>query len=124
TAPEKELNIPSVDVSFTFKSDDLASVLKNASLLQSPHIAFESDGDAINVTTFNADDDSAHINATEIAEGNGKSFKAVFMTDNLKLMSNTYEVEISSKGLASFKSEDGSMQYWIAIEAKHSKFGE
>ncbi len=27
-------------------------------------------------------------------------------------------------GLASFKNEKGDLQYWIAIEAKESKFGE
>jgi uncharacterized membrane protein len=84
-------------------SADLADILKSANILQSPNVAIESDGDKISVTTFDANDDAAHINSTEITNGNGTKFKAVFLTENLKMMPDSYEVEISSKGLASFK---------------------
>ncbi len=123
--PDKELKLPTVDAQFTLKEDDLAQILKNASVLQSPNIAFESDGSKIFVTTFNAKDDSAHTNTIEIEESNnGKVFKAVFLTENFKMVPGSYSVEVSSQGLASFKNEKGDLQYWIAIEAKESKFGE
>lgn len=122
TVPEKELNLPSVEVSFTFKEDDFASVMKSASVLQSPNVSIESDGEKIYVTCFNASDDSAHTNMIEVADGNGSNFKAVFSTDNLKMIPGSYEVEISSKGLALFKNSNDTLKYWIAIEAKHSKF--
>lgn len=123
--PDKELKLPTVDGQFSLKEDDLAQVLKNASVLQSPNIAFECDGSKISVTTFNAKDDSAHTNTIEIGDvENGKVFKAVFLTENFKMIPGSYTVEISSQGLASFKNEKGDLQYWIAIEAKDSKFGE
>ena len=124
TVPDKELTLPSVDANFSLTSADLADILKSASILQSPNIAIESDGEKIFVTAFDANDDAAHVNSTEITDGNGTKFKAVFLTENLKMMPDSYEVEISSKGLASFKNTKGDIQYWIAIEAKHSKFGE
>jgi len=122
TVPEKELNLPSVEVTFNFKEDDFASTLKSANVLQSPNVSIESDGEKIYVTCFNASDDSAHINLVEVADGNGSKFKAVFSTDNLKMIPGSYDVEISSKGLALFKNTNGNLNYWIAIEAKHSKF--
>jgi hypothetical protein len=123
--PDKELKLPTIDAQFTLKDDDLAQILKNASVLQSPNIAFESDGSKIFVTTFNAKDDSAHTNTIEIEENNnGKVFKAVFLTENFKMIPGSYTVEVSSQGLASFKNDKGDLQYWIAIEAKESKFGE
>lgn len=124
TVPDKELSLPSVDVSFSLSSSVLADILKSSSILQSPNVAIESDGDKIFITAFDANDDAAHINSTEIVDGNGTKFKAVFLTENLKMMPDSYEVEISSKGLASFKNTKGDIQYWIAIEAKHSKFGD
>ena len=124
TVPEKELNLPSVDASFSLTADDLANIMKSSAVLQSPNVAIMSDGDKIYVTSFDANDDSAHVNSTEITDGNGSVFKAVFLTENLKMMPDSYNVEISSKGLASFKNTKGDLQYWIAIEAKHSKFGE
>ena len=123
TAPDKELSLPSVDIAFTLTKEDFADLLKSASVLQSPHIAVESVGDKIVLTTFNAKDDSAHTNSIEVGEGNGKTFKMVFLTDNLKMIAGTYDVEISSKGLASFKNKTADIQYWVATEAKESKFG-
>ena len=46
----------------------------------------------------------------------GAPFNMIIRTDNLKLMPADYEVALSSKGMAHFKSE--SVQYWIAVEAK------
>ena len=126
TPPDKELNLPSVDVEFTLKEEELSSVLKTASILQSPHISILSDGEKIYINTCDAKDNSAHIDSTELADGNGKKFKALFLTENFKMISGTYQVQISSKGLSYFKNTKEDMQYWIAIEAKESdlSFGE
>ena len=124
TAPDKELNLPSVDVSFTLSKEDFSDLLKSASILQSPHIAVESDGNIIRLTSFNAKDDSAHTNSIEVAQVQGNKFKMVFLTENLKMIPGSYDVEISAKGLASFKNKSVDIQYWIATESKESKFGE
>jgi hypothetical protein len=125
SAPEKELKLPSIDGSFKLKEEDMAQALKNAAVLGSPNIAFESDGSKISVTNFNAKDDSAHTNTIEIGTtDNDKVYKAVFLVENFKMIPGTYNVEISSQGLATFVNEKGDLQYWIAIEAKESKFGE
>ena len=120
TPPDKDLTLPSVDVSFTLSEDDLSSILKTASILQSPNISISSDGAKIYITTCDAKDNSAHTDSTEIADGNGKKFKALSLTENFKMISGSYEVQISSKGLSYFKNTKEDMQYWIAIEAKDS----
>lgn len=124
TPPEKDLSLPSVDVDFKLAEDVFASMLKSASVLQSPNIAVESDGEKIYLTCFNAKDDSAHTNSTEVADGNGTVFRAVFLTENWKMIPGTYDVKISSRGLAEFNHTTQEVDYWIAIEAKESKFGE
>lgn len=110
-------------VSFRVQEDILSGALKTANVLQSPNIAFESDGDKVYITSFDAKDDSAHINSIEITEGNGKDFKAVFLTENMKMIPGTYDVEVH-KGLAVFKNAFQDIDYWIALEAKDSNFGE
>lgn len=122
--PDKELKLPSTDGAFTLNQEDLTQALKNAAVLQSPNIAFESDGKQISVTVFNAKDDSAHTNTTQIGEDTeGKKFKAVFLTENFKMIPDTYDIKISKAGLADFKNKTGDLQYFIAIEAKESTFG-
>lgn len=122
--PEKELALPSVDVSFTLSQEDYESILKAASTLQSPHIAVESDGENILLSACDAANDAAHISSINVGSGDGKKYKMVFLTENLKLIPGTYEVQISFKGLSFFKNTKQELQYFVATESKHSKSGE
>ena len=119
--PEKELKLDSVDVSFKLTQDDFDSIIKASSMLQSPHIAVESDGSKILLTAFDATNDAAHTNSIEVGDGNGKSYKMVFLTENFRMIPGTYDVEITFKGLGFFKNSNQDIQYWIASEAKYSK---
>lgn len=124
TPPEKDISLPSVDCSFTLSAEDYDWVMKTASVLSSPHIGIKSDGDKIEVITFDANDNSAHTNAIEVGTGNGKQYNIVFKTENIKLIPGSYDVQISFKGISHFKNTKDDIQYWIAFEAKESKLGE
>lgn len=119
--PEKELKLNSVDVAFTLSQDDFASIIDASSTLQSPHIAVESDGEKVYLTAFDAKNDSAHIHSIEVAAGEGKKYKMVFLTENFRLIPGSYEFELSFAGLAFLKNTTQDLQYWIASEAKYSK---
>jgi hypothetical protein len=121
TPPEKEISLPSVDCSFALSSEDHDSIMKTASVLSSPHIAVVSDGDKVEIQTFDANDDSAHVFSISVGEGNGKKYNIVFKTENIKLIPGSYDVEISFKGIAHFKNTKEDIQYWIAFEAKETK---
>jgi hypothetical protein len=124
TPPEKELTLPSVDVAFTLTEEDYNNIMKVASVLSSPHIAVESDGDAVQLVAFDALDNSAHTNSIQVGEGDGKKYKIVFKTENIKLIPGSYAVEISFRGIGHFKNTKDDIQYWIAFEAKETKTGE
>jgi hypothetical protein len=123
-APEKRPNLPSVDVKFTFSKEDFEWVLKTASVLGAPHIAVESDGTSVDLLTFDESNDASHTNSLNLADVDpeGKVFKLVFKTENLKVIPDTYDVEISSKGISTWKSTTSDIKYWITIETS-SKFG-
>lgn len=129
--PDKELKLPTVDGAFELKEEHLTQALRNASVLQSPNIAFESDGSVVSITVFNAKDDSAHTNTIEIINiadqpdaTEYQTFKAVFLVEHFKMIHGTYNVELSKAGISSFKTTDGNLEYFIAIESKDSKFGD
>jgi hypothetical protein len=119
-APEKELTLPTIDSSFTLSSEDYDWLMKTAKVLSSPNIGVVSDGDKIELITFDAKDDSAHTNSIEVGEGNGKKYKIVFKTENIKLIPGSYEVKICFKGFGHFKNTKDDIQYWVAFEAKES----
>jgi len=121
TPPEKEIVLPSVDCSFSLSQSDLDWIMKTSSVLSSPHIAVQSDGETINLLTFDAADDSAHTNSIELGEGNGKTYKVVFKTENMKLIPGGYDVDVSFKGIGHFKNSKEDIDYWIAFESKESE---
>ena len=122
--PEKELTLPSVDITFTLSKDDFDSLMKVTNALQSPNIMVESEGDTINLTSFDVKDSSAHTNTIEVGTGNGQKYKMVFLTENLRMIPGAYDVQISSKGLSLFTNKSQDIKYFVATEAKYSKFGE
>ena len=122
--PEKEITLPSIDCEFNLTAEDYEWVMKTASVLSSPHIAVQSDGDTVEIVTFDAIDNSAHTNSIEVGEGNGKTYKIVFKTENIKLIPGSYDVKISFKGIGHFTNTKDDIQYWIAFEAKETKIGE
>jgi len=124
TPPEKEISLPSVDVSFTLTEEDYANIMKVASVLGSPHIAVESDGEFVQLAAFDSLDDSAHTNSIQVGQGDGKKYKIVFKTENIKLIPGSYSVEISFKGIGHFKNTKDAIEYWIAFEAKETKIGD
>ena len=124
TPPDKELTLPSVDVEFKLTESVFASLMKSASVLQSPNISIESQDGKILMTCFNSKDDSAHVHSIEVGDNSSIDFKAVFLTENWKMIPGTYDVKISSRGLAEFNNTTQRVNYWIAIESKESKFGE
>lgn len=124
TPPEKEITLPSVDCTFNLTAEDYEWTMKTASVLSSPHIAVESDGETINIVTFDAIDNSQSSNSTEVGEGDGKVYKIVFKTENIKLIPGNYTVQISFKGIGHFQNTKDDIQYWIAFEAKETKIGE
>lgn len=119
--PDKEITLPSVDCSFTLTTEDYEWIMKACSVLSSPHIGIKSDGETIEIVTFDANDDSAHTNSISVGEADGKSYSVVFKVENIKMIPGTYDVNISFKGIGHFKNVNEDVQYWIAYESKESK---
>lgn len=122
TPPEKALAMPDAEIKFDLTAEDFDWVLRAAGVLASPQIAIESDGKKVSIVTLDLQNDSAHTDALEIANGNGNKYKMIFKTENItKVLAGTYEVSVSSKGISHFKNKNLPLQYWITTE-QGSKF--
>ena len=117
TPPEKKITLPSIDATFTLTEEDFAWIQKTSAVLGSPHSAAVSDGTEVNLVAFDATNDSAHTTSIKIEAQTTGSYKMIFKTENLKMITGSYIVEISTKGIASFKNTKEDIQYWIATEA-------
>lgn len=118
TPPEKAISMPTPEISFELTTDDFMWVMRAAAVLANLNVAVTSDGDKVYITTLDVENDSAHTESLEIADGNGSNYKMVFKTQNLmKILQGDYDVSISSQGISMFKSKDINLCYWIATES-------
>jgi len=119
TPPEKNIELPSQEVSFKFTKDAFRKTVNGANQLQLPEVVVRgSDGKMFVVAT---DTKNATSNEFDVEVGTtDQTFQFVFKVENLKFLSGDYDVTISSKGIAHFAGE--SVQYSVATES-NSTFG-
>jgi hypothetical protein len=122
--PEKSISLGVADCSFSLSQEDIDWMKKSAGISGSPNFIFESDGDTVYFIATDVKDDSSDQSKIEIGAGNGSKFHVVMKVENFKLMDGSYEVSIAKKGLACFKHTSVAINYFIAIEAASSTFGE
>ena len=121
TPPDKDITVPNPEVNVKVSWDDIQSVIRAAGVLQLPEISFSSDGEGIKLSAVDSKNPTADKYDVMISsETTSNEFEMIIKTDNLKLLPSDYDVSLSSKGMAHFKSTR--IQYWIAIES-NSKFG-
>lgn len=114
-APDKTINLPSVDASFNLSYDQFKEVEKAAGVLTLPEIAINGDGSVIHLQAIDSKNPSGDIYSIEIGETT-QEFNAIFKLENINkiLPGVNYEVSVCSKGISQFSSE--SVDYWIAVE--------
>ena len=112
-APEKEINLPSVDVTFTLTDEDLRNVEKDAAILALPEIVVTGDGKKLYLQAADTKNPSGDVSSIEIGDTD-KVFKAIFKAENIKIIPGKYEVSISSRGISLFSGEE--VDYYIAVE--------
>ena len=121
TTPSKEVTMPSCEVSFSLSSNILSDVQKAAAVIGVPDMVLEamSVGKAILKVTdkknSTANDYAVGIDVNN-EDGKDLPYKFWFKVENLKLLSGTYNVEVSSKNISYFKNTNVDIEYWIALE--------
>lgn len=119
-APDKDIQLPDPEIKFELTNEILSRVMKALSVSQLPHIAVVGDGVNIHVQAMDAEGKSNDTFSVAVGDTSA-NFKMIFRADNIKLIPGTYDVEISSKGLAHFKGTN--VEYWIAVESSSSYQG-
>ena len=113
--PEKKLDFPEPEITFTMPKDKYDMCLKMASILQVPELVVHGDGSIIQLVATDTNNSSTDSHPEEVGTTD-KTFQMVFKIENMKLLSGSYNVGISSKGIAHFAHEHSKLEYWIATE--------
>lgn len=112
--PEKEIKLPSVDAECVITNKDFQNVTKALSVLGLPEIAIVGDGENISLEAIDTKNTSADTYSVVVGQSDNV-FRAIFRSENLKIMDGDYKVSISSKGISQFVGTE--VSYWIAVES-------
>lgn len=113
--PEKAIKLPSKDVSVQLSDGSFKEIIRASGALQLPEIAITGDGSKVSIQAIDSKNPSGDVYSIAIGQSD-KVFCAIFKTENIiKIISGTYDVEISAQGISYFRGED--CEYWIAVES-------
>ena len=121
TPPEKAIDLPSEDVSFELRTEQLDKLLKAAGIYQLPDLAVVGGEGVVKIVVRDKKNDTSNEFAVVVGETD-KQFSFNFKVENIKILPGTYDVIVSQKLLSRFVSKNHDLTYYIALEPD-STFG-
>ena len=115
TPPEKEITLPSEDVSFTLSTDQLDKLLKAAGIYQLPDLTVVGKNGVVKIQVRDRKNDTSNDFAITVGETDD-TFSFNFKVENIKILPGTYDVVVSKKLLSRFTSQNYNLKYYIALE--------
>ena len=121
TPPEKAIDLPSEDVSFELRTEQLDKLLKAAAVYQLPDLAVVGGEGVVKIVVRDKKNDTSNEFAVVVGETD-KEISCNFKVENIKILPGTYDVIVSQKLLSRFASKNHDLTYYIALEPD-STFG-
>ena len=115
TPPEREMKLPSSDVTFQLDSNQLGKLLKASQVYQLPDLSAIGDGEDITLVVSDRKNDNSN-EYTLVVGKTEQTFEFLFKIENIKLNPGSYDVQISKKNLAKFTNSNYNLDYFIALE--------
>jgi hypothetical protein len=119
--PDKEINLPTEDVSFELSTEQLDKLLKAAAVYQLPDLSAVGEAGVVKLVVRDKKNDTSNDFSIVVGETDSE-FVFNFKVENIKILPGTYEVVISQKLLSRFESKSHDVKYYIALEPD-STFG-
>lgn len=124
TAPQKDINMPDPEVTFTLDNDTLNKIKKAAGALGHTEVAISGKNGVLNLSVIDTNNVTSNIFSIDV-DGNypeNATFKFILNISNIKIIPGDYDVKISSKLISEFINKSVPVKYWIALE-KSSTYG-
>jgi hypothetical protein len=121
TPPDKEITLPSEDVSFELSTEQLDKLLKAASINQLPDFSAVGGDGVVKLVVRDKKNDTSNDFSVVVGETESE-FTFNFKVENIKILPGTYDVVVSQKLLSRFSSNNHNLTYYIALEPD-STFG-
>ena len=121
TPPDKEISLPTDDVSSKLSTQQLDKLLKAAAVYQLPDFCAVGEAGVVKLVVRDKKNDTSNSFSVVVGETD-KVFTFNFKIENIKILPGTYNVVVSQKLLSKFTNTDYDLRYYIALEPD-STFG-
>ena len=111
--PEKEIELPSVDVKFRLDAATLQQLQRAASVYQLPDLCLYGDGSEMTLRVTDKKNETSNSYSVKVGDTED-TFCYCFKVENLKLLLGDYNVTLSKSNVALFQGEG--IKYFIALE--------
>jgi len=115
TPPDKQMTLPTEDVTFELSTEQLDKLLKAAAIYQLPDLTVEGGSGVVKIVVKDKKNDTSNSFSITVGETD-KVFSFNFKVENIKILPGTYDVVVSSKLLSRFNSKNHDLTYFIALE--------
>jgi hypothetical protein len=119
--PEKNIELPTQDVSFQLEHSQLDKLLKAAAVYQLPDLSAVGEAGVVKLVVRDKKNDTSNEFQVVVGETDA-TFTFNFKVENIKIIPGTYSVVISQKCISKFTNEKYNLDYFIALEPD-SEFG-
>ena len=121
TPPEKELSLPTEDVSFQLEHSQLDKLIKASAVYQLPDLSAIGEDGVVKLVVRDKKNDTSNEFSLIVGETN-EEFTFNFKVENIKIIPGTYDVTVSKKLLSKFANPKYNLTYYVALEPD-SSFG-
>ena len=113
--PEKEMSLPSSDVTFQLDSVQLGKLLKASQVYQLPDLSAIGNGKEVVLVVSDRKNDNSNEYSLKVGKTE-QVFEFNFKIENIKLIPGSYDVQISKEKIAKFTNSNYNLDYFIALE--------
>lgn len=124
TTPQKDVTMPTADVSFVLTNDTLNKLRRASSALGHSEVSITNNNGVLNLSIVDTKNSTSNAFSIDV-DGEfpqDSQFNFILSIANLKILPGDYQVDISSKLITQFSHKEMNVQYWIALE-KSSTYG-
>ena len=111
--PEREIELPSKDVSFRLESNVLQQLQRAAMVYQLPDLCLHGNGESMELCVTDKKNDTSNSYSVDVGETD-EEFCFCFKVENMKLLAGDYDVSLSKTNVAQF--QGNGIKYLIALE--------
>jgi len=115
--PEKQIQMPSPDVSFSITQKQFDRIIKSASVLGLPDVVIRREGNKLMLGVTDKGNDDSNGYAEHVGDYDGDAnFTFYIRAENMKVLPGDYTVEVSSKLITHWVGKENNAEYFIALE--------